>query len=113
MANISCVRLDREYDAVQYLWETVTQADTPLAKSVVGDKGINGCIQVVGTFGGMTVALHGSNDGTNYAVLKDLQGSDISFTATGLKDFTTACAYLKPVISGGSGADVDIYVVMR
>lgn len=113
MANISAVRLDREFDAVQLLWETVTQADTPQAQTIVGTKGIAGSVQVVGTFGGMTIELHGSNDGANFFVLKDLQGSNLSFTAAGLKDFTTACAYIKPVRTGGSGADVDIYVIMR
>jgi hypothetical protein len=113
MPNITPTRLDREFDAVQLLWAAVTHADTPLAQTLVGTKGICGSIQVAGTFGGMTVALHGSNDGTNYSVLKDIQGSDMSFTANSLKDFTTACAFIKPVITGGAGANVNIYVIMR
>lgn len=113
MANIPAVRLDREFDAVQLQWTPVTQADTPLSQLVIGQKGLGGSIQVSGTFGGMTIALHGSNDGTNFYVLKDLQGSDISFTAAGLKDFTSACAYLKPVISGGAAASVTITAILR
>lgn len=113
MANINPVREDQQYDAVRLLWTPVTENDTPVSKSVVGQKGINGSIQVNGTFGGMTMALHGSNDDTNYFVLKDLQGNDISFTAAGLKEFTTACAFLKPVRTGGTSASLTVTVMMR
>lgn len=113
MANISAVREEQPYNATRYLWTPVTQADTPLSKSVVGQNGINGSIQVNGTFDGATIALHGSNDDTNYFVLKDLQGNDISFTAAGLKEFTAACAFIKPVRTGGTATTLTITVVMR
>lgn len=113
MANINPVREDQQYDAVRLLWTPVTENDAPVSKSVVGQKGINGSIQVNGTFGGMTMALHGSNNDINYFVLKDLQGNDLSFTAAGLKDFTTACAFLKPVRTGGTSASLTVTVIMR
>lgn len=113
MANKAATRLDREFDGVQLIWSAVTEGDTPLSQVLVGQKGINGSIQVNGTFGGMTMALHGSNDDTNYFVLKDLQGNDISFTAAGLKDFTAACAFIKPVRTGGTSASLTVTVIMR
>jgi hypothetical protein len=67
-------------------------------------------VQVSGTFGGATVVLQGSNDGTTYATLKDLQGNNLSFTAAGYAEFTSGAAFIKPSISGGAGDSLNIYV---
>lgn len=69
-----------------------------------------GSVQVTGISAG-TVTLAGSNDGTNYVTLKDTAGSDISFTAAGMADFSTSCAYIKPVES--SAADAVVTVTFR
>lgn len=96
------------------IWETLTTAgaDGPDFK-VEGQRALAGCVQVIGTFGGATITLRGSNDGTNYFTLKDLQGNDISFTATGAAEFSTSAAYISPASSGGSGDDVDVILVLR
>jgi len=78
-----------------------------------GTEPIAGCIQAVGTFGGGTVALQGSNDGTNWVNLKDFTGTEIGLTAAGGADFTTSFLYIRPIITGGSGDDVDVYVLLR
>lgn len=67
-------------------------------------------VQVSGTFGAATVVLQGSNDGVTYATLKDLQGTNISFTAAGFAEFSSGAAFIKPSISGGTGDDIDIVV---
>lgn len=94
-------------------WETVTESDTFQALRVGFQKSLAGCLQVTGTFGGATVALHGSNDGTNFYLLKDLQGVDAELTAAGLIEFTTAALYVKPVASGGSSQSVTANLVLR
>lgn len=67
-------------------------------------------VQVGGTFGGATVTLQGSNDGTTYATLKDLQGNNISFTAAGQAEFSSGCPFIKPNISGGTGDSINATV---
>lgn len=67
-------------------------------------------VQISGTIGGATIVLQGSNDGTTYATLKDLQGNNLSFTAAGYAEFTTGAAFIKPSISGGAGDSINVIV---
>lgn len=96
---------------VLILWETVTQADTgaPVKAAQYSDK----TVQVVGTFGGTTCTMQGSNDGSTWFSLTDLTGTAIAFTAAGAKLIAENPLYIRPSCSGGAGADLDIYVVGR
>ncbi|MFP5511104.1 MAG: hypothetical protein ACLGIP_18445 [Alphaproteobacteria bacterium] len=67
-------------------------------------------VQVGGTFGGATVALQGSNDGVTYTTLMDAAGSPLSFTAAGYAEFSSAAAFIKPSISGGTGDSINVTV---
>lgn len=98
------------YPAQKYTWTPVTNADTCVAVScpTLRDKSI----QVAGTFGSVSVALHGSNDGTNYAALSDPAGNVIAITAAGIVQIGQITHYIKPVGSGGGGTQsVTITVV--
>ena len=67
-------------------------------------------VQVSGTIGGATIALQGSNDGVTYTTLKDTAGSPLSFAAAGYAEFSSAAAFIKPSISGGTGDSLNIIV---
>ena len=67
-------------------------------------------VQVSGTIGGATVALQGSNDGVTYTTLKDTAGSPLSFAAAGYAEFSSAAAFIKPLISGGTGDNINVIV---
>src|SRR5574343_1417608 len=61
-------------------------------------------LQITGTFGvGGTVIIEGSNDGTNYATLKDHLGVALSLTAAGIYSVDQITRYLRPRISAGDG----------
>ena len=94
-------------------WETLTESDTAASYSPNGLQSYAGSIQVVGTFGGATVVLQGSNDNTNWVDLSDPNGTAISFTAAGAAEFATAMAYIRPSASGGTSQDLDIIVSTR
>lgn len=83
--------------AVKSVW-TITGTDEgdPFMDVGYADRSV----QFVGTFGN-AVAMQGSNDGTNYFTLKDLQGTDIS-TSTNktLKGIAELPLYIKPVPAG-------------
>lgn len=75
-------------------------------------------VQVTGTFGGATLVLEGSNDGTTYFTLKDPTGgsdgtdADVSFTAAGLKEVNPNTAFVRPRLSVvGSGADLKVVII--
>lgn len=70
-----------------------------------------GFFQAYGTFGGGTAKLQGSNDGTNWADL-DIAGSStaLAFTAAGGAEFAASCRYIRPLVTGGTGDDIDIRI---
>jgi len=96
-------------------WDDVsTTTDTPLKFTITEQWGLAGCVQAVGTLGGATVALQMSNDGTNWASIKDLQGTVVALSAvTQISEFTCSAAYIRPSVTGGTGDNVDIIVVLR
>jgi hypothetical protein len=94
-------------------WADLATGDTITAFPVAAQAAVAGAVQFGGTFGGATVGLQVSNDGTTFFDMKDLGGTVVSATAAGLFEFTTAAMYIRPVISGGTGDAVDVTVVLR
>ena len=95
------------------LWETITEADTAASVLTSGTTPAISSVQAVGTFGSATVVMQGSNDGTNWINLDDTTGTEIAFTAAGGAEFSSSYLYLRPSISGGTGQDIDVHLVMR
>lgn len=81
-------------------WQ-MAQGDTavPFVLSVYADR----TVQVEGTFGGASVAIEGSNDGTNYHTMTDPQGNALLFAAAGLETIMELPYYVRPAVSGGDG----------
>jgi len=92
-------------------WEAVTEADTCAAVALPAWS--DRSVQVNGTFGGATVIIQGSNDGTNYVTLNNPADAALSFAAAGLEAVLELTATLKPSISGGTGQSINIYLHMR
>lgn len=64
--------------------------------------------QVGGTFGTSgAVSLEGSNDGTTYAVLKDVGGTAVVGTDGTVWRIANPPKYVKPVATAGSGASMN------
>ena len=71
-------------------------------------------VQVLGTFGGATVAMQGSNDGgTTYFTLDDPQGTDLSFSAAGGKAVSEVPQLTRPLLTGGAASSVTVAMVLR
>ena len=70
-------------------------------------------IQVTATaYGGVTVNLLGSNDGTNFSTLTDPQGNTIAATGNKIEQVMENVTHFKPALSASATAAVDIDVVM-
>lgn len=98
------------------VWEydNLDTADTsPEAIEAGGYLTVVGSIQAIGTFGSGTVKLQGSNDGTNWADLKDTAGTAIGLTEAGAAEFSTAMRYIRPLVTGGTGDDIDVFISLR
>ena len=113
MATVSPV-IDRTIAKIpRVIWEACATGDTINSLPISEQWGLAASVQASGTFGGATVVMQHSNDGTNWFTAKDLQGNDISLTADGIAEFSLSSAYIRPSLSGGSGDDVDVIVVFR
>ena len=113
MATIPVVISTPVSRVTRYTWSNVTQADVCEAIIPGGTEPLIGSISVSGTFGSCSVALQGSNDGTNFYSLKDLSNTVIAITSEGASEFTSAMYSFKPVASGGSSQSITITVVLR
>lgn len=113
MATIVPSTVEEQIRAAAYRWTDYSTADTATPVKVQNMQGLAGSVQVTGTFGGATIALQVSNDGTNFVTLKDGTGTNITFTAAGMAEFSTAALYIKPTSSGGTSDDVTVTVVLR
>lgn len=94
-------------------WSDIVTGDTIESYGLPSPAAVVGSVQIGGTFGGATVTLQGSNDGTTFFGLKDLTGTAISATAAAYFEFTTAALYIKPVVTSGSANAVDVTVMLR
>lgn len=72
-------------------------------------------IQFNGTFGaGGTIKMQGSNDGTNWFDLTDLQGNAISKGAAGIEACVELTQFVRPFVSAGDGTtNLTATLVMR
>jgi hypothetical protein len=70
-------------------------------------------VQVTGTWGGATIVLEGSNDGSTYFTLNDPFNVAISKTAGFLSGVIEACLWVRPRTSGGTGTALDVVLFCR
>lgn len=67
-----------------------------------------------GTWGGATLILEGSNDGTNFVPLKDANGTAISLTADGTFHLLGTPRFVRPRLSVvGAGATITATLLCR
>lgn len=92
-------------------WAAMGIADTGDAIELYG--ATHRSVQVDGTFGGATVVIEGSNDGTTYYTLRDPQGNALSFTTANLKAILETTRWIRPKTSGGSGTVIAVEIFFR
>jgi hypothetical protein len=114
MATIALTSTDRNRvnGAIVITWETLGNADDGGAFALPFAADITA--QAIGTFGGATVKLQGSNDGANWFDLTKRGGTAAaSFTSAGGASANENPAFIRPVTSGGTGTDVDVIVAIH
>lgn len=118
MAVIIPTRISHPYmpDVLIYKWETVTEADT--CAEVIIPRWADLSIQTVGTFGGTSIALHGTLDpdgtvaGGAFVALKEPVGAVVIAHIAAEIDAVLENVYkVVPVRTGGASTDVDIFVM--
>lgn len=102
---------DNSYAILQYTLLTASPDGAPfemLEKSEV-------CMQATGTFGGATITMQGSNDGTNYFTLANVAGSTAaSLTAAGGMQVIERPRFIRPNLTVvGAGATIVVTLLLR
>lgn len=102
-------------DMVRLLWEGLTENDTceafgfptmPVAGAVYANDG-------AGAWGGATLNIKGSVDGTLYANMVDGAGSDVALTADGGSEIAHPnYLFVQPVATSGTSQDIDTIVAL-
>lgn len=92
-------------------WLNVTENDT--CESYEDGGGSDKSIHIVGSFGGGSVSLLGSNDGTNFPILKDLEGNAITASSEIITTVRDNVLYFKPGQPGGTSVSVNIHLLSK
>lgn len=94
-------------------WSSMATGDTINHWEVKALSTAVASLQLTGTWGGATVVLQVSNDGTTWFTAKDTQGNDVSATADAFFEISVSARYVRPAPSGGSSDSVTAVLVMR
>ena len=101
-------------DVQRVVWSGIVTGDTIEAFGIAGDNPAHGAVQISGTFGGATVTVEVSNNGSAFHdVAKDIHGTTLSASAAALFDFTTSAVYIRPKVAAGSANSITVTVVLR
>lgn len=95
------------------VWSGIVTGDTINAFTLTEQWGLAGSVQISGTFGGATVKLQHSNDGTTWFDAYDLNNTAVSATANAIFEISLSSVYFRPAISGGSANTVNVILVLR
>lgn len=95
------------------VWSGIITGDTINAFTVSGQWGLAGSVQISGTFGGATVTLQHSNDGSTWFDAKDVSGSTVTATSAAIFEVSLSSLYFRPAVTGGSANSINVIVVFR
>jgi len=95
------------------VWLGIVTGDTVNSLKVLQPRGFVASVQISGTFGGATVTLQHSNDGTTWVTAKDVRGNDVTATSAAIFEVSLSSAYIRPSLASGTSNAVDVIAVGR
>lgn len=102
--------LEKFYENTSRLTLRWVLADATTGQTADAGAWADKTVQVVGTFGGATVTIEGSNDGTTWATLTEVGGDPLTFTAAGLRTIKENPAFIRASSTGGSASALEVYL---
>lgn len=109
MANITPIVINVGDQTWYAKWPAMGNADTGLAMDM--GQYPDRTVGVTGTFGGATVTIQGSMDGTTWVTLNDFKGNALTITSANVSLIAESPIHLRAITSGGSGTTVDVWVL--
>jgi hypothetical protein len=92
-------------------WAAGTDGDTGQPIEIHGQRGIVAAVQMFGTFGG-SVSIQKSLNGSNWITATDFDGSDVTLSAAGIVEFSTAARWLRAFYGAGVSS-VTVLISLR
>ncbi len=110
MAEITPTKQKIDRRTIIFTWSGMNGGDTGLPVDVPGfaDKSI----QAEGTFNSLTLTIQGTNDDSNYETLNDPNGNALTMTAGRIEQVLENIWKIRPSVSAGSGASIDVSMIM-
>lgn len=104
---------DQDDSAILLTW-ALTTANTD-GSLIEWTQWADRCFQAAGTWGGATLTIQGSNDGSNWFTLSNAAGAAAAtFTADGGKSIIELPRYVRPnLTTPGTGATVSVTLLAR
>lgn len=115
MAIINSTILSVNGDTAKVIkqWANMTFSGSDVGDNLEIPEYADRSVQVIGTPGaGGTVIIEGSNNGTDYAVLKDHLGNNLSFTAADIRSIDQIVRFIRPRVTGGDGTTSFTVIVL-
>jgi len=99
VAPVTTFPFETSLDVAVTTWAPLAANDDgdPVRLAVYSDRSI----QVAGVFGGASVTIGGSNDGTNYHALTDTSGNPMILSSAAFKQIVELPVFIKPKVFGG------------
>lgn len=97
--------------AVVIAWMGLTNGD--VGREIDFSQYTDRSVQVSGAFGDGALVIEGSNNGTDFAVLTDPQGSDLNLISAKIELVTEATRYLRPRVTGNTGASINVHLLIK
>ena len=100
-------------------WDACSTGDTIHWYTIPNAWGIAGSVQMYtdsgGAWGSATVTMEetSASDKDGTTTMKDGLGTDVSGTADAKFEVSTTSLFVRPTISGGSGDDVNVILLLR
>lgn len=118
MATVNFTRDEINGRAHSAIWLNMSETDNDGERYTLPG-GSDRSVQVTGTFGGATLSIQGSNlqepttADTDWVNLNDTNGTAVSFTAAGLSAILENTRWIRPRLTGGTSADINVYLVSK
>jgi len=99
---VTRVDINAAVPAALYTWSALDLDDSGIPIECVDY--VDRTVTITGTFGAAgSVTLQGSNDGTNWFPLTDMQANAITKTAASMEMVIEAPVYIRPLVTAGDG----------
>lgn len=95
-----------ERKVIQFTWANMTDGDT--GGEINWINFADRSVQVFGAFGQVTI--EGSNNGTDWATLRNASGDSLVMTSAKVEQVLEVCLYVRPVVTG-VGSNISIVMV--